>query len=105
MQLLFTTLALEGETLETGASRMASLPSTILHLCTRSISMENCSLLDPIVATLESGLKHALSSWMSMEYNPVAILEEQQISSCTDCLIPATPNTTLLAILSKGVDQ
>ena len=80
MQLLFTTLALAGETLETGASRMASLPSMILHLCTRSISVGDCWILYPIVATLESGLKHALNFWTSMEYNPVGILEEQQIS-------------------------
>ena len=80
MQLLFTTLALAGETLETGASRMVSLPSMTLHLCTRTISMGNCCVLDQIVATLESGLKCALNSWTSMEYNPVAILEEQQIS-------------------------
>ena len=59
MQLLFTTLALAGETLETGASRIASSPSMILRLCTRSISMGNCCVLDPIVATLESGLNHA----------------------------------------------
>ena len=80
MQLLFTTLALAGETLEIGASRMASSPSMISYLYTRSISMGNCCVLDLIVAILESGLKHALNSWTSMEYNPVAILEEQQIS-------------------------
>ena len=99
LQLLLTTLALARETLETGASRIASLPSMILCPCIRSISMGNSSLLDLIVATLESGLKHAWSTtlWPFWKSN--------KSPSCTECFMPATPNTTLLAILSKGDGQ